>query len=486
MPLTLRGYQQEGVDALRGVLRGGAWAPLYVLPTGGGKTAVFTYITESAGAKGREVWILVHRKELVIQASRSLAQFGVAHGIIAPHDKVRAAMSDHMDRFGQSLVDQFARIHVASVQTLVRRLDKIRRPPDLLVIDEAHHAPAGQWAKIIDAFPRAVRLGVTATPVRSDGQGLGQHFDALVQGPSISQLIEEGYLSPPTVYAPPSQLNLDGVHTRKGDYVTKEVAERVDTPKVTGDAVAHYGRICPGVPAIAFCASVRHAEHVAEEFRAAGWNAASVDGSMDDMQRDRRIRDLGEGKLHVLTSCDIISEGTDVPIVGAALLLRPTKSLGLYLQQVGRALRPYPGKERTIILDHVGNSLVHGPPDEDREWSLEGTGAGEQGRGTKAPEGPKTRQCPQCYHVHKLQLACPACGYEYDDGGRVPEQVEGELTEMTKEQKEALKRERKKEVARAKSLEDLQKIEKQRGYKPGWARHVYNARQGKQRRAANG
>lgn len=482
MSLTLRPYQESGVQGLRTVLRQGYRAPLYVLPTGGGKTAVFTYIGNNASAKGKEVWVLAHRKELVIQASRSLATFGLAHGIIAPAAKVRAAMADHMDRFGHHLVDQFANVHVASVQTLVRRLDKVR-PPDLIIVDEAHHAPAGQWDKIISAFPDAVKLGVTATPVRGDGYGLGNHFDTLVQGPTISELIDWGYLSQPVVYSPPSQLDLAGVKKRGGDYVASQVADRVDTPKITGDAVSHYNRLCPGTPAIAFCASVKHAEHVAEEFWAAGWRAASIDGSMDDRTRDQRIRDLGEGRLNVLASCDIISEGTDVPIVGAAILLRPTQSLSLYLQQVGRALRPNPYKDRTVILDHVGNCLTHGVPDEDRGWTLDTSRPG-AGQGGQAPDDTlQTRQCPQCFAVHRQVLRCPECGFVYEGGGDIPEQQDGELREVTEEDKKALRRQRRQEEAEAETLEDLQKLEKQRGYKPGWAYHRWKARQAKKQRS---
>lgn len=358
--MELRPYQVQAVAELRDCYRRGARAPLYQLPTGGGKTVVFCHISEGATKRGKSVWIVVHRQELLYQCSRALEGLGVMHGLIAP-----------------GFTPGIEHVQVASVQTLVKRLDSGRAaPPDLIVLDEAHHATAGSWRKIIEACPNSRLLGVTATPVRLDGQGLGVAgggvFDALVSGPTIPELIAQGFLSPPVVYAPPTQLDLSGVRMVGGDYAQGEIGRRMDKPTITGDVVAHYRRICNGAPAIAFCASVEHAKHVAADFRGAGFRAESLDGKMPDGQRKTLIDELGRGHLNVLTSCDIVSEGTDIPVVMAAILLRPTASMGLYLQQVGRALRPAPGKTRAVILDHVGNCLRHGLPDEDREWSLAG------------------------------------------------------------------------------------------------------------------
>ena len=462
--ITLRNYQNRDVNRLRQAFRI-VRAALYVLPTGGGKTFCFSYITKNAAARGNRVWILVHRQELLLQSSESLSELGVEHGLIAP---------------GHSPTTDL--VQVASVQTLVRRLGRIQ-PPDLIVIDEAHHANAASWAKVIEAYPQTRLLGVTATPCRMDGSGLGKHaggyFEEMIQGPTIAELIEQGYLSPPRVYAPPSGLDLSGVKSRYGDYVKKEMAAAVDRPKITGSAVEHYRRICPGVPAIAFCASVAHAEHVAAEFRGAGFRAASVDGTMHDSQRKGLIASLGNGRLQVLTSCDIVSEGTDIPVVGVAILLRPTQSTGLYLQQVGRALRTYPGKEYAVILDHVGNCHRHGLPDDIREWSLEGTR--KNGKKKKPEEKiDRVKQCERCYAVHAPAPKCPQCGHEYDDAP-LPETVDGQLKEVDEMEAERIRRARQQERARAKSLEDLEAIGRQRGYKPGWAKRVWEARQKRQR-----
>jgi superfamily II DNA or RNA helicase len=328
-------------------------------------------------------------------------------------------------------------------------------------------------------------LGVTATPVRGDGQGLGVDaggiFDALVLGPSTRELMDMGNLVEPIVYAPSKTLDLSSVKIRMGDYDKKELAKAVDKPTVTGDAVAHYTKLCPRVPAVAFCVSVSHAEHVATEFRDAGYVAYSVDGSMDDDTRSRILAGLGNGSVHVVTSCDLISEGTDIPAIGCAILLRPTKSEGLYLQQVGRALRPYAGKTTTIILDHVGNTLLHGLPDQHRDWSLDGNKKkkkkGEQEKSLAVA------QCPACYAIHAPAPACPVCGHVVPAPTakkRDLKHKDGELVQITKQQAEIAYKQKRVEVGKAQTLEQLEVIAKARGYKPGWAEHVFEAKQKKQ------
>lgn len=452
--VTLRDYQEAAVAGLRKAYAEGKRSPLLALPTGGGKTVIFCYVAANAAAKGRRVLILVHRAELLRQTSRALERLGVAHGLIAP------GCSQTLDS-----------VQVASVQTLARRLGKMAWLPDLIVIDEAHHAVAGTWAAALAAFPKAHRLGVTATPCRLDGRGLGDVFDHLVVGPSTAELMARGFLSRATVYAPPVKADYAGVKIIGGDFSRGQVADRMDRPAITGDAVSHYRKLIPEMPAIAFCASVDHAQHVAAQFVESGFIAKSLDGSMEDSERADTIAALGEGRLHVLTSCDIVSEGTDIPVVTGAILLRPTQSEALYLQQVGRVLRPAPGKDRAVILDHVGNVARHGLPDEDREWSLDVTRRKVK---AKADDECPVRQCPQCYIAHKPLPACPGCGFVYPVKQRDMEQRDGELVEVTAE---TLARKKKRmEVGQARSLEDLLMIERDRGYKHGWARHVWSSR----------
>lgn len=467
MKLSLRDYQINAIEAARAAYRQGARAVLLTAPTGAGKTVMFSHITESAAARGREVVILVHRAELLRQTSRALDELGVEHSLIA----------------ARGVYDPSCRVHVASAQTLVRRVSRMHRlNPGLIVIDEAHHACVGNtWGKILSHYPEAHILGVTATPERLDGKGLGAHakgyFEALVEGPSTADLIARGYLSPIEYYAP-SELDLSGVRTVAGDYdkhaVGELFSERSSTAaRIHGDVVRHYRSQLNGSPAIAFCVSVDHARMVAATFRGAGYAAESIDGTLDDTVRADRIRALGDGRLNVLTSCEIVSEGTDIPVVSGAILLRPTQSLVMFLQQVGRALRIYPGKARAVILDHVGNVHRHGLPTEEREWSLDGK---EARKGKATGEVVRVKQCPECYHCHDPAPTCPKCGHVYETAGREVEEVDGELEQITAEM---LKRDRRRMVARAKTLEELQEVGRRLGHKPGWAWYVWQARNSK-------
>jgi superfamily II DNA or RNA helicase len=437
--LTLRPYQTRAIDEMRAEYRRGARAVLYQGATGSGKTVIFCEVVRGAMRRGSRVWIVVHRQELLAQCSRALEALGIMHGLVSPGTS--AGMEP---------------VQVCSVQTLIRRLERgLMGGVELIVLDEAHHSTAGSWRAVIEARPDARLLGVTATPLRLDGQGLGRAyggvFDSLVIGPSITSLIADGYLSPPVVYMPRQLLDMTGVRMRGGDYAVGETARRVDAPHITGDAVAHYRRICGGAPFLAYCASIKHAEHVAAEFRTAGFRVSCIDGRMGDSARRGLIDALGNNRMDGLTSCEIVSEGTDIPVVGAAILLRPTASLGLYLQQVGRALRPSPGKTRAVILDHVGNCARHGLPDDERAWGLSGAPAPD----TDDAKAPPIRTCPRCFAAHRIAPVCPQCGFAYQPEGRIVAQEEGDLEEVTPEMAEQMRMERKRELGRAKTMDEL-------------------------------
>jgi superfamily II DNA or RNA helicase len=449
---TLRDYQADAIQAIRASYRSGCRAPLLVSPTGSGKTVMFAYIAQQTAAKGNRAMILVHRQELVDQSSATLRAFGVPHGIIAA---------------GRS-PDPTHQIQLGMIQTVARRS---YQAPDLIVIDEAHHGTAGAWRKVIEANPQAKILGVTATPERLDGKGLGEVFDDLVHGPEVAWLIDNGFLSNPRYYAPPQVADMSSLHTRAGDFAKEELNAAMDTPSITGDAVDHYRRICPGVPAVAFCVSIRHAEHVAEQFRAAGFQAATIDGTLERNERRERVKMLGDGRLHVLTSCEIINEGFDLPVVGAAILLRPTQSLGLHLQQIGRVLRPAPGKAEAVILDHVGTLARHGFAEDTREWSL---GGRKKRKGSGVVQTVDVRQCSSCYACHHPAPTCPECGFVYPVKERKIEEVDGELQEI----KAAERKEARKAQGRAQTLEELVDLGRSRGYPNPyfWARRVMEGR----------
>lgn len=450
--MILREYQNAGVEQLRASYRRGKRAPLYVLPTGGGKSAVFGHVAKSACTKGKRALILVHRHELLVQASRTLTLFDVPHGMISPKFE------------GNDLP-----VQVASVQTIARRLHKYANQFDLLVIDEAHHAIAKTWASVIESQPSAKIMGCTATPWRMGGQGLGVeaggYFDDLIIGPSTKWLIDNGFLSRYRLFLPPTGVDLSGVDLKAGDFDQGQLEQLMTDPKITGRATDHFEKYLKGRSAIGFCVSIRHAEIVAAEFNSRGYRAAAISGESSDFERADLLRRLGSGDLDVLTSAELIGEGVDVPSVGGVLLLRPTHSLTLHLQQIGRALRVAPGKDHAVILDHVGNTLRHGLPDDERQWTLKSRPKKKKGL---ASSDVRIKQCPSCFGVHEPGPQCPHCGHVYESAPREVEQVEGELKELTETDRARIQWLKRREVQRARTKEELEKIARERGYKPGW------------------
>jgi superfamily II DNA or RNA helicase len=447
--MQLRSYQDRAIDDLRSAYQSGANAPLLVLPTGGGKTCIIAAISANAAVRGRHVLILVHRRELIHQTSSKLAWVGLEHGIIA----AGIPPSDHA-------------VQIASVQTLARRLSRLNWQPTLIIIDEAHHSTAGQWARILDHWPDAYRLGVTATPCRLDGCGLRGTFDTMVLGPSVADLIFTGYLSPARIYAPPVVADLKGIRSRGGDYANDQAAAAMDRPTVTGDAINHYRRLAAGQQAIAFCCNVNHAVSVCDAFKTAGIGAELLLGNTPD--REQVVADFAAHRIRVLVTVDVISEGFDVPAASCAILLRPTQSLGLYLQQVGRVLRPAPGKEHAVILDHVGNVNRHGFPDDPRDWSLD-----DRMRRSKGTPAPSVRTCPECFAAFKPTPICPVCGAGcVPIKSRVIRELAGELQEMKRRSQQ------RQQQGQARTLKELIHLGQARGMKNpvGWAKHVYFAR----------
>jgi DNA repair protein RadD len=505
--MNLRPYQTQLITDIRLQYQLGHRKVLAVLPTGGGKTVCFSYIAQSAAKKGNRVCILVHRAELLDQASKALTTMGVTHG------RIQANRS----------MDLSHAVQVASVQTLARRLHKL--PPEffnLLVVDEAHHTNAGQWASVLQHFHKAHVLGVTATPCRGDGRGLGDHYQVMVQGPSAQWLTDNGYLAAARVLAPPG-FDATGLRKKMGDFDTKQAEERVTT--ITGDAVSHYRKHLQGQTAIAFCCSVAHAEAVARLFLSQGIAAASIDGTMTTDQRSDLLAALGTGRLKVLTSCSLIGEGVDVPSVGGCILLRPTQSVSLHLQMIGRCLRPS-GNKTAVVLDHVGNTLRLGHHLEERDWSLDGA------RKRDREQAPSVKVCPVCFATSaSATQVCPDCGHVFaPQETRELKVIDGELIDISLsgitigckvalnapgrhkgpyivqdiwmgnelarckivglddgkgsgyfvEDLSSVKpwtaAESKREQGKAQSLDDLRKLAQQRGYKRGWAERVHQAR----------
>lgn len=433
--IALRPYQEQGVADIRDAFKRKNYPVLFVLPTGGGKTYTFSYIASSAASKGNNVVIIVHRKELLLQASKSLRALGIDHGMISPH----FTASPHK------------MVQVASIDTLLIRVKKnpSKYQFKLSIYDEAHHVTkANKWGKLHELLGEPITLGVTATPQRGDGTGLGYGkggiFKEMVIGPLISDLIAMGMLVKPTVYTCLNPPDTSGLKTNtEGEYNGKDVEELVDKPVIIGDAVAHYSEICPGAPAIVFCASIKHARHVVEQFNAAGYRFALLVGepAMSDAERTETNRKLAAGELDGACTVALVDEGYDLPLLRCCIGLAPTASLSRYLQRIGRIMRIEDGKSsaNTFYLDHVGDvgrqvdgqwKAKHGMPWAFRDWSLEGRLKGKK----KAPEDEvKMMQCPKCYHVFEPEKNCPQCGHDMAATQRQIEQIEGRLRQVTEE-----------------------------------------------------
>lgn len=458
--MKLRGYQESLIENVRGAIRRRVRRLCIVSPTGSGKTVMFSFLSSKTALNGKRVMILVHRKELVEQVSETLANFDVEHGIIAAGFKS----------------NPFKLVQVCSVQTLVSRLDKLSFDPDVIIIDECHHASAGTWKTVLGHFPNAIQLGFTATPERLDGKGLSDCFDQIILGPTVSELIEWGNLCPPKYFCPELRgFDRSALKKSGGDFQRASMVEMLDKPQIVGDAIDHYRKICPGVPAVAFCVSVAAAENLASAFRDAGVKSETIDGTLDKATRKDRVEALKDGRIQVLTSCEIISEGFDIPKVTAAILLRPTQSLGMHLQQIGRVLRPSIGKSHSIVLDHVGNCRRHGFAEDAREWKLEGREKKKRNRDAV----PALKHCPKCFIVHPPSVrVCPNCGHERPVEEREVEEVEGELKEVKAEELAQLINDRKRKQGQAEGIQALIRLGRSRGMRnpEGWAYHVHAAR----------
>ena len=436
----LRPYQTDLVQRLSKSWRGGHKAPCIVLPCGGGKSVIVAEIARRTAENGKLVLFLVHRKELCDQIRNTFRSWGVDMDLV----------------------------NIMMVQTASRRAEKMEKP-SLIITDENHHSKAASYRKIYDAFPDVYRVGVTATPVRIDGSGLGDVNDDLIIGVTAKWLIENHCLAPYDYYAP-SQLDTSSLHTKNGDFDMSEASELLEENCVYGDAIRHYKELANGMKAVCYCASLKYSVLMAERFCEAGIPAKHIDGSTPKAERDKTIEQFRSGEIKILCNVDLISEGFDVPDCGCAILLRPTKSLTLYIQQAMRCMRYQEGK-RAVILDHVGNVMRFGMPDADREWSLDV-------EKKKQSFMPDVIACENCCHVFLrktrdgvIRKHCPKCGEPLKIIKKAEEPKEKEIAEESGEKLAKIE-----DVptipampAQCKSLKDLQLYAKSRGYKPGWA-----------------
>lgn len=372
--MQLRPYQQELIENIRESIRNGNRSIVTVLGCGGGKSVIQAEIARSATAKGNRVQFLVHRKELCRQITDTFIRQGVDMSLCS----------------------------VDMVQTLSRRLDNIPEPA-LIITDEAHHGTANTYRKIYNKFPEALKLGFTATPIRLNKGGLGEIYQDLIQGVSTKWLIENNYLSPYKYYSV-KLADTSNLHIRSGEYKVDEIACLMQNKEIYGETITQWERIAKGRKTIVYCASVEASRMTADEFSNAGYISYSLDGTTSESERRDVMERFRQGRIQILCNCDLFGEGLDVPDCECVVLLRPTQSLTLYIQQSMRSMRYMPEKT-AIIIDHVGNCYLHGLPDDDRKWTLEPK--------SRQETTVKIRECPNCYAVYAPTLnRCPYCNYK--------------------------------------------------------------------------
>jgi DNA repair protein RadD len=402
--VELRTYQVEAVEAARQALRNGKRRVLVVCPTGGGKTVIASDIIRRAVERQSRVLFLAHRRELIQQTCDKLQRFGVRHGVIMA---------------GEKKAPQHP-VQVASIQTLAHRRGELQHV-DLVFFDEAHHAAAGSYQDVLEWYPSARVVGLTATPWRLDGRGLGDVFDGHVVVRTPRQLRDEGHLVAVGGWQYEA-IDTSQARVKGGDFVASDLSAAATAGRVVGDIIEEWKRYAAGKRTVVFAVSVEASRQMVEEFLREGVPAEHVDGSMPARERDAVLARLRSGATLVVSNCNVLTEGFDCPELEVCVLARPTLSTALYLQMVGRVLRPAPGKALARLHDHAGCLRAHGHPYEDRNYTPESSATKQrkalEGNGTSTTE---QQRCPECKSV-RVGWPCDACGHSPS-----PKQLQVEL-----------------------------------------------------------
>jgi superfamily II DNA or RNA helicase len=460
--ISLYEHQELGVSNLRAsILK--YKRSILVGSTGVGKTRIATRIIQGAVQNKKRVWFVVHRRELCKQTSEALWSAKVEHGQIMS-GKTRSP----------SLVQ------VCTVITAANRIKKLPEDqrPDIIIFDECHRSISSSYETIVEHCTNAYIIGLTATPQRTDAKGLGHLYSDIVEIESMAWLIAHGFLSKYRLIAPTEAPDLSQVKMKGGDYDETQLAAVMDKPQITGDAIKAYKQFANGKRCMVFCVSIKHSKHTCAEYNNAGIRAEHIDGEHTDAQRDAALQRFRKGETLVLCSVQLAIEGLDIPAVQVVQQLRPTQSIIVYLQAIGRGLRTEEGKKELIILDQVNNWKRHGLPDDDREWSLEDRPKKKRGKRDEEPDL-KVEQCKKCYAVFKKGVReCPNCGAKIETHGRMIKQVDGELSEID------IKRARQQRTfkqSQARTLSELVALGIERKMKnpSAWAAMIFCQRKGR-------
>lgn len=426
---------------------------LLVLPTGGGKTCIATELVRASTCKNKRIMFICHRQELLSQTYKTFLKNDITPAII------KSGIKPDYDN----------KVQIALINTLAKRLDKVI-PPDVIFWDECQHIASSTWSRVAKLYKNAYHIGLSATPCRLDGKSLGTFFEGMVNTITTKGLIELGFLSKFLYYAP-SRIDTKGIKIKSnGDYDAKMLENASFSSVIIGDNIEQYKKIADGKRNIVFAINRNHGKLITKRYNEAGIPAEFVDGETQSNLRKKAIENFETGKTKVLVNVDLFGEGFDLPAIEVVSLLRPTASTSLFLQQVGRALRPSAGKEYAIILDHVCNYETHGFPDDMRDWSL--TDGLKKKKRKQEQSTVSIRRCPNCFFAHKPALKCPNCGYIYSADGKIIKEVAGELYLVgTPEYKRA-------QIIHVENFADLVQIENERGYSKHWAEKQWKVKTG--------
>ena len=433
-------------------------------PTGSGKTVIGAELVRRAHKKGKRVWWLNHGIELIEQTSEAFIKHDVPHGYIAnkfPHDPQN-------------------NIFICSVLTLINRLE-ILPPPDLIIMDEAHHCAANTWKKVYQKYPEAFYFGLTATPWRLDNKPLS-YFQTLILSRGLKWYIDNGRLSPYDYIAPPPPEGVEDIK-KIGDFQRGASAKFMSSSAIVGDVVDTWKKHANGKKTIVNCCTVSHAKLMSDAFNEAGVSSIFLSGKTKCSDRKAGISAFRDNEVLVVCQVNICGEGVDFPDVECAMLLQPTLSLTRYLQNVGRALRKCVGKVKAIIIDHVNNIYRNGGlPCQKRGWTL-------GGELKEVESAPRIKTCPECFFVCAVHAKIctnpewPRCDHEFKAGEtREIEYVKGELKKVFSYDlrkykiQDPEKIQKSHRIKNAKNYYELKKLEKEFGYREGWADYIANAR----------
>ncbi len=429
--MNLRPYQIELINSIRKNIKYNSIC--IQSPCGSGKSIVQGMIASNATAKKNRVLFLVHRKELCKQIEQTFIMCNV----------------------------DFGYCRVEMVQTVCRNVEK-EPVPNIIITDENHHCLARSYIKIYDSFPEAIKLGFTATPIRLGGKGLGSLYNILIKGPDIDWLINNKYLAPFKLYSK-QIVTTNNLHIENGDYNKKEVKDLMEKQFIYGQTIKNYTELAKNKKTIVYCSSIKSSIETVDEFNLNGFKAIHLDSKTPKKEREEIVEKFRNSEVQILSNVDLFGEGFDVPDCECVILLRPTKSLSLYIQQSMRSMR-YKDNKLAIIIDHVGNCFEHGLPNHKHPWSLNDWTKRKKNQTNEE----KIKQCPECFAALEPSVSiCPYCGYEFVQKGKKPKQVKDVILEEIT-QTDILKAKPYSYYKKITTLKELIDFAEIKNYKSGW------------------